>query len=308
MSEEQAREQAGRSGRVRALVPARYSAWLSGDLGRRVVRDLNAAILEVHQVPELVVRRIASGIVVQGREAPGPFVGSLAAALVAVERSVGVQWPVMHAKLGSVFTGSVQVMLPDQSFRHPGPGPPGRDRAARPSRAGEPMQPQAHTLVLDSGDRNRQRILAVLDEHPGLCFRTLLRRTGLAAGILRHHVAVMERRGQLVVATCGQRVLHFTEETPPTPERIHEAMLQELGPDWQTLYDHVTRHPGQRQGTILDAFPDQSRSTVQHRLWRLVELDILRVRPVGLHGIAYEPASPASEAADGAGGALANRL
>lgn len=98
----------------------------------------------------------------------------------------------------------------------------------------------------------------------------------------------MERRGQLVVATCGQRLLHFTEETPPTPERIQEAMLQELGPDWRALYDHVINRPCQRQGAILDAFPNQSRSTVQHRLRRLVELDILRERRVGLHGVAYE--------------------
>lgn len=104
-------------GSVRCIVPARYSAWLSGDLGARVVRDLNAAILEVNRVPELVVRRIASGIVVQGHEDTGPFVGALASALVAVERSVAKRYPVMHAELGSVFTGSLQVVLPDPEFQ-----------------------------------------------------------------------------------------------------------------------------------------------------------------------------------------------
>lgn len=121
MSKEQATSEAQsvvpRRSVLRAIVPARYSAWLSGDLGRRVVRDLNAAILDVHRIPDLVVRRIASGIVVQGQEDPGSFVGSLASALVAVERNVAKRYPVMHAELGSIFTGSLQVVLPDWGRR-----------------------------------------------------------------------------------------------------------------------------------------------------------------------------------------------
>lgn len=87
----------------------------------------------------------------------------------------------------------------------------------------------------------------------------------------------------------GHRVLHFTDAMPPTRERIRAAVLRDLGPGWKAIYDHVTKHPGQRQGVVLDVFTGQSRSTVQHRLRRLVELELLEERRVGLQGVAYLP-------------------
>lgn len=149
--------------------------------------------------------------------------------------------------------------------------------------------------ISDSGARNRQRILDALQDCPGLCFRALLRATGLAAGTLRHHVATMERHGRIRTVLHGRRVLHFTAAAPPTPERIRDAFLLELGEGWRAVYDHVANYPGRRQGAIMDAFSDASRSTVQNRLRRLVELGFLQERRVGLQGVAYVPAPMTQE-------------
>ena len=167
------------------------------------------------------------------------------------------------------------------------------DRARQPASAGQVIFMPSEAPVSDSGARNRQRILDALEDCPGLCFRALLRATGLAAGTLRYHVATMERHGQIRTVMHGRRVLHFTEAAPPTPERIRDAFLLELGEGWRAVYDHVASHPGRRQGAILDAFPDASRSTVQNRLRRLVELGFLQEHRVGLQGVAYEPATMA---------------
>lgn len=151
------------------------------------------------------------------------------------------------------------------------------------------MHRQQHALRSGPGGGNRKRILDVLNERPGLCFRALLRATGLAAGTVRHHLPTLERRGLITTIQHGQRILHFPGDEPPGPEQVRVAVLRDLDEAWRAVYDVAATHPEWPQKRILDALPEQNRSTAQHRLRRLVELGLLEERRVGLWGVAYVP-------------------
>lgn len=95
--------------RSRILVPIRYAAWLSGDLGRRLERDLRHGL---GAVPGADVLRIAGGFLVEADEDPGPFVAAVFRAVTEMDDGIARTYPVFHHELGSLWEGTLQVVFP----------------------------------------------------------------------------------------------------------------------------------------------------------------------------------------------------
>lgn len=92
----------------RVLVPVRYSAWLSGELGKTLLAELQRG---VHDLPDVAVTRLPRGFLVESSEATGPFVECVARAVGDLEAGVEERYPVFHHEMGPVWTGTLQVVF-----------------------------------------------------------------------------------------------------------------------------------------------------------------------------------------------------
>ncbi len=95
--------------RSRILVPVKYAAWLSGDLGRRLERDL---IHSLGGVPGVRVKRVAGGFLVDADEDPGPFVAAVGDAVEALDEGMRETYPMLRREMGRIWGGSLQVVFP----------------------------------------------------------------------------------------------------------------------------------------------------------------------------------------------------
>ena len=134
---------------------------------------------------------------------------------------------------------------------------------------------QPTTARLPAPHPRRGAILALLEAEPGLCFRELMRRTGIGAGSLDHHVRRLVRAGMVWRVRHGPRILHFATDGP---RRVREAVMRHgLDPVDQAILAWSRTAGPRRQLAFLDAPPAQGmpRSSVQHRLGRLVRQGFL---------------------------------
>ncbi len=93
----------------RILVPIRYSAWLSGDLGRSIHQDIQASL---QTLAGLRVTRMPRGFLIEADEDPGPMLEVVHAGIADVERAVAQRYPVFHHEMGPLWTGTLQVVFP----------------------------------------------------------------------------------------------------------------------------------------------------------------------------------------------------
>jgi hypothetical protein len=94
---------------TRILVPVRYSAWLAGELGKKLHEDLQR---ELKGLDELGVTRMPRGFLVETKECEGVTVERVARAVSALEAGVRERYPVFHTEMGPVWTGTLQVIFP----------------------------------------------------------------------------------------------------------------------------------------------------------------------------------------------------
>jgi CRISPR/Cas system-associated endoribonuclease Cas2 len=105
---------AGKAIEAKVLVPVRYSAWLSGELGRVLTAALEAALARLSDDEDADVRvtRLPRGFLV---EQEGVGAGALTErcihAIREVEATTQVQYPVFYHESGPVGTGTVQVVV-----------------------------------------------------------------------------------------------------------------------------------------------------------------------------------------------------
>lgn len=124
----------------------------------------------------------------------------------------------------------------------------------------------------------RAAIVLLLHAHPGLCFRQLVRETGVASGTLAHHLNVLRRCGQVWSMPLGPRILHFSAPKPDPPI-MRRMLVDHVLPDLDRgLLAHLRNVGASSQVTLLDSplaapFP---RSCVQHHLYRLRDQGFIR--------------------------------
>lgn len=92
----------------RIVVPVRYAAWLSGDLGRALQRTLQHAL---DPLEDARVTRTPRGFLVEASEAPGPLLEAVHRAALDLERGAEAAYPSIHHEMGPVWTGTLQAVF-----------------------------------------------------------------------------------------------------------------------------------------------------------------------------------------------------
>lgn len=92
----------------RVLAPVRYAAWLAGDLGQDLTKQLTHGL---DAVPDAKVTRLPRGFLVEADEAMGPLVEAVASAMRDLETGVQGTYPIFHAEMGPVWTGTLQAVF-----------------------------------------------------------------------------------------------------------------------------------------------------------------------------------------------------
>ncbi len=95
---------------ARILVPVRYAAWLSGDLGKTIEKNLRIGL---SAVPGVRIQRMPRGFLVEADESPGPFIEAVHHAVKDLEAGVAVAYPVFHHEMGPLWSGTLQVVFRD---------------------------------------------------------------------------------------------------------------------------------------------------------------------------------------------------
>lgn len=93
---------------ARIVLPVRYAAWLSGDLGRSLERTLQRSLGDVGDAR---VTRLPRGFLVEAREAPGPLLEAVQRAALELEQGAAAAFPVFHHEMGPVWTGTLQAVF-----------------------------------------------------------------------------------------------------------------------------------------------------------------------------------------------------
>lgn len=93
---------------ARVLAPVRYAAWLAGDLGQDLLKQLTTGLAAV---PAVQVTRLPRGFLVEAEEAMGPLVEAVARAMRDLEDGVATTYPMFHAEMGPVWTGTLQAVF-----------------------------------------------------------------------------------------------------------------------------------------------------------------------------------------------------
>ncbi|MHB1262419.1 MAG: winged helix-turn-helix transcriptional regulator [Thermoplasmatota archaeon] len=116
----------------------------------------------------------------------------------------------------------------------------------------------------------RRNVFAAIQASPGVSFRELSRRSGVAPGTLRHHLNVLCQTGFVVEQPHGATIRFFDGEARGK-EWIEVVVRRE--PSLAALHDWLKLNPRASQRQVLEAMRAHgwARSTTQHRLSRLVE-------------------------------------
>jgi len=92
---------------VRIVVPVRYAAWLSGDLGRQLQNMLENGMAAT----SCRITRLPRAFLVEGQESPGPLLEATRRAAQELERGAAQAYPVFHHEMGPVWTGTLQAVF-----------------------------------------------------------------------------------------------------------------------------------------------------------------------------------------------------
>lgn len=139
----------------------------------------------------------------------------------------------------------------------------------------------------------RKAIYEYVQLHPGANFREVARKTGIAAGTVRHHLTILERSGHLVEHAHNGTVRLFENHGKFDHNWSDLVLLRE--PSLAVVHDWLKVHPGSPQKDILEAMEQLgwSRSTTQHRLARLADGGLVTIRLQGrlkIYSLAQRPA------------------
>ncbi|MGB0653052.1 MAG: hypothetical protein ACPGQL_07605 [Thermoplasmatota archaeon] len=98
----------------RFVVPVSRAAWLSGDLGHAMERQLVHAL---DALPGSHVQRLPRAFLVQAEEEAGPLLEALKHALEELERAIAGRYPVFYHEMGPVWTGTIQAVFTEDAKR-----------------------------------------------------------------------------------------------------------------------------------------------------------------------------------------------
>lgn len=136
--------------------------------------------------------------------------------------------------------------------------------------------------MIKGATARRAAIEALIQETPGLSFREIASRTGLARGSAKHHVDALHKVGRVWSHPFQGRRAHFLGVKPQTIQGVQAALLSALDDVDSHLWRVASRRGPVCQKDLIQGAPGQlSRSTVQNRVKRLVHSGLLTESPSG---------------------------
>lgn len=99
---------------TRILIPVRYSAWLTGDMGDVLERQVRRLLADLDH---LEVSRMPRFLLVEAREEAGPMLEACRRAAEELEDRIANQYPAIHHDMGPLWTGTLQASFPDAQPR-----------------------------------------------------------------------------------------------------------------------------------------------------------------------------------------------
>lgn len=174
-------------------------------------------------------------------------------------------------------------------------------RAGAPGRLG-PTKP-----AVPLGPR-QERVLALLDQYPGLNIDELAGALGVQRTAAKHHVQALERRGMLVRVRQGRHLLHFPADLPPV-ERLVFTVFRV--PSVRRVAEEVFLDPSVSREALAERLEVTPR-TVRRALGLLLRQGLMQVhqssgqRTLHLHPqlrvlLARQPSPPQARASAAAG-------
>lgn len=147
----------------------------------------------------------------------------------------------------------------------------------------------------------RDRIVAVLFEHPGIGYRELMRRTAIPSGSLHHHVTILIRQGRAWTVGLSPRLLHYAGPRPFSEVEVRSAVVHHALDAVDRELVEATALPV-NQKTLLERFAGRvPGSTVQARLYALTRRGLMTQKRCGRY-VNYEALPVSRRAADTPGG------
>lgn len=122
------------------------------------------------------------------------------------------------------------------------------------------------------GEVRRDVLRKVLAERP-LHFREIVRRSGIPAGTVRHHLSMLSRKGEASWQVVGSCLLWNLGAQPCSLPRAVEAIAT---PHQLEVLRVARSLLGQPQNVVIDALPHRGRSGVQHALGWWIQHGVLR--------------------------------
>lgn len=93
---------------ARVVLPVRYSAWLSGDMGEAMEKRLRVSLAQFEPIQ---ITKLPRALLVEADEAPGVFLEAMLRAAHELEDGIAATYPVFHHEMGPVWTGTLQMVF-----------------------------------------------------------------------------------------------------------------------------------------------------------------------------------------------------
>ncbi len=128
-----------------------------------------------------------------------------------------------------------------------------------------------------------------IQSNPGATLREVLRGADVQCGSGRHHMGMLKRENRIIERAHKSTLRYFDNDDAYADGWESLVMLRE--PDLNIIYEWLLAHPGAAQKDILawaNRVMNWSRSTLQNRLARLVDANVVVIRSRGRYKC-YEP-------------------
>lgn len=134
-------------------------------------------------------------------------------------------------------------------------------------------------------NENRQRLVALVEDEPGVSLSELADELGLGWGATVYHLERLEDAGHLASRRAGKRRCFYRPGTRDAEQVDALGLLRDERA--RTVAEHILENPGTSQSDVADGI-EASSATVHRRVEKLREADLVEAKRRG-RCVAYAP-------------------
>lgn len=155
--------------------------------------------------------------------------------------------------------------------------------ASRNGSSGKPSPSIKGYLSLNGvGNPQREKLLKVIEEQPGLNIWEVAKRMRLSRGATRHHLRRLIRSGHVVTIRQGHHLLHFSNAMPP--RRREAVALLRVG-SIRALVEYILEQEAVVKPSVVAERLGISRRSLRRSIKMLANADLVESQPVeGVRG------------------------